>query len=47
MLPLKPCKWCKRPIRHGRRWRPRRYCNRWHQVKYRVVDLVDNVLGGL
>lgn len=45
-LRLKPCKWCKRPIKQGR-WGPKRYCNRWHQVKYRVVDLVDNVLNGL
>ncbi|WP_185299564.1 hypothetical protein [Streptomyces finlayi] len=43
-LRLKPCKWCKRPIKQRRWWRPKRYCNQWHQAKYRAVHLVANVL---
>ncbi|MFI8952408.1 hypothetical protein ACIGO6_38775 [Streptomyces sp. NPDC053750] len=38
------CKWCNRPLRK-RQWR--RYCNRRHAMKYRVVDFFDNLLSGM
>ncbi|MFI6648670.1 hypothetical protein ACIBI8_13700 [Streptomyces sp. NPDC050529] len=43
-LRLKPCRWCDRPIKQRRRWRPKRYCNRWHQVKFGVTSVVAQVL---
>ncbi|MFE2941381.1 hypothetical protein ACFXKG_20290 [Streptomyces sp. NPDC059255] len=43
----KPCKWCGRPLKQRRWWRPNRYCNRWHAVKYRGANLVANVLDSI
>ncbi|MET9376275.1 hypothetical protein ACFYV5_15825 [Streptomyces sp. NPDC003035] len=43
----KPCRWCLRPLKQRVWWRPKRYCNRWHQLKYRVTTFVANVLDSL
>ncbi|MFD0428918.1 hypothetical protein ACFQ60_17060 [Streptomyces zhihengii] len=43
----KPCKWCGRQLKQRRWWRPKRYCNRWHATKYRIVDATVNVLDSL
>lgn len=43
----KPCRWCGRPLKQSRWWRPKRYCNRWHAVKYRVGNLVGKVLDSI
>ncbi|MFI2085349.1 hypothetical protein ACH43Y_33895 [Streptomyces rubiginosohelvolus] len=41
---LKPCKWCGRPVKQRRWWRPKRFCSRWHHVKYRFTSLVAEVV---
>jgi hypothetical protein len=41
-----PCKWCGRPVNPGRRFFPRRYCNRRHKWKHRFTELFGEVLGG-
>ncbi|MGW2281981.1 hypothetical protein [Streptomyces sp. NPDC001770] len=38
------CRWCRRPVAPRRWWLPRRFCNRWHQVKFRTVSFVARVL---
>ncbi|WP_217145662.1 hypothetical protein [Streptomyces sp. AC627_RSS907] len=38
------CQWCDRPLSE-RRWR--RYCNRRHAMKHRIVDFIDSLLSGL
>ncbi|MBT2440061.1 hypothetical protein J7E93_07985 [Streptomyces sp. ISL-36] len=33
-----PCKWCERPLEQRRWWAPKRFCNRWHRLKFRVAQ---------
>ncbi|MFF8599532.1 hypothetical protein ACF065_26000 [Streptomyces sp. NPDC015232] len=38
------CKQCRRPL-DERRWRrPKRFCSRWHRLKYWLEELADLVL---
>ncbi|MEU6982690.1 hypothetical protein ABZ946_04605 [Streptomyces sp. NPDC046324] len=39
-----PCKWCQKPLEQPRWWRLKRFCSRWHRVKYRAVQVVGFVL---
>ncbi|MET9955158.1 hypothetical protein ABZ135_26915 [Streptomyces sp. NPDC006339] len=39
------CKQCHRPL-DGRRWgRPKRFCTRWHRVRYWLEELAEIVAG--
>ncbi|UNM10504.1 hypothetical protein J4032_02370 [Streptomyces formicae] len=39
-----PCKWCERPIEQRSWWRLKRFCNRWHRLKYRLAQVAEFLL---
>ncbi|MFF0431845.1 hypothetical protein ACFYU9_06425 [Streptomyces sp. NPDC004327] len=39
-----PCKWCRQPLEQRRWWAPKRFCGRWHRLKYRVMQVVGFVV---
>ncbi|MEV0926034.1 hypothetical protein [Streptomyces spongiicola] len=38
------CRFCRRPLEQRRWWAPKRFCNGWHRLKYRVCQVVAFVL---
>ncbi|MFD0353142.1 hypothetical protein ACFVHW_05240 [Streptomyces sp. NPDC127110] len=40
----KQCKQCRRPLDERRRGRPKRFCSRWHRVRYWLEELGELVL---
>ncbi|MFD0267828.1 hypothetical protein ACFVGY_14760 [Streptomyces sp. NPDC127106] len=41
----KRCKQCQRPLDERGWWRPKRFCSRWHRVRYWLEELGEIVLG--
>ncbi|MFE6228742.1 hypothetical protein [Streptomyces sp. NPDC057854] len=35
-----PCKWCDRPLEQRRWWALKRFCNRWHRLKYWAAKIM-------
>ncbi|MGW6902023.1 hypothetical protein ACWGF2_36385 [Streptomyces sp. NPDC054919] len=41
------CPWCGRPVAPRKWWLPRRFCNGWHQAKFRTTSFFARVLDNL
>ncbi|WP_260614639.1 hypothetical protein [Streptomyces sp. WAC07061] len=41
---VKQCRQCRRPLDERRRGRPKRFCSRWHRVRYWLEELGELVL---
>ncbi|AZM93785.1 hypothetical protein D1J60_35275 (plasmid) [Streptomyces sp. W1SF4] len=41
---VKQCKQCRRPLDERRWGRPKRFCSRWHRVRYWLEELGELVL---